>query len=353
MSNNNFLKTGVLALILIVIFFAGWEMYWRSQGYRVNFDDGKILWSDKRAMVYGPVEKTTVFIGSSRIKYDLDVPTWEKLTGNKAVQLAMEGSSPLPILADLANDEDFRGKLVIDVTEGLFFSTGSRREREPLENIKYYHDRTPSDRAGFLFGKRLESQLVFLNKDYLSINGLLSQLPIPRREGVFQMPYFPPAFSHTTYDRQAIIQPELLVDTNIRNQVIGNWLFFAEMGKKEPPPPKEHFIGIMQTVKEQVERIRSRGGQVIFVRTPSSGPFWEMESKVMSRDKLWDPLLAVTNTPGIHFKDYPETSNFICPEWSHLKYEDAIEYTKQLVNQLQLKGWSFPSGNTTTALNNR
>ena len=166
------------------------------------------------------------------------------------------------------------------------------------------------------------------------------------------MPYFPPAFSHTTYDRQAIIQPALLADTNIRNQVIGNWLFFAEMSKNEPPPKPEDIMEIMATVKSHVGRIRSRGGQVIFVRTPSSGPFWEMENKMMGREKLWDPLLKITNTPGIHFKDYPETSNFICPEWSHLSHQDAIEYTKHLVNHLQQKGWSFSNAQRSTSFIN-
>jgi hypothetical protein len=90
---------------------------------------------------------------------------------------------------------------------------------------------------------------------------------------------------------------------------------------------------------------------VIFVRTPSSGPFWEIESKMMGRDKLWDPLLAITNTPGIHFKDHPETSNFICPEWSHLKHEDAIEYTTHLVRHLEEKGWKFTSTGATSFIN--
>jgi hypothetical protein len=66
----------------------------------------------------------------------------------------------------------------------------------------------------------------------------------------------------------------------------------------------------------------------------------------MGRDKLWDPLLAITNTPGIHFKDYPETSNYVCPEWSHLSYADAINYTTHLVRQLQQKGWTFKTAGT-------
>jgi hypothetical protein len=352
MSTNSLLKAGIFAIIIVTAFFASWEIFWRSKGYTINYDDGKILWADKRARVYDPADKATVFIGSSRIKYDLDIPTWEKITGTHAIQLAIEGSSPLPVLEDLASDEKFKGRLVIDVTEGLFFGGRSRQEKEPLENIKYFKDVTPSDRAGFQVGKRLESQFVFLNKDYLSLNGMLSRLPIPKRKGVFEMPYFPPEFSHTTFDRQAIIQPAMLKDSNITKQVIGNWLFFAELGKKEPPPPKEHFIGIMNSVKGWVDKIRSRGGQVIFVRTPSSGPFWEMESKVMSRDKLWEPLLAVTRSPGIHFKDYPETSGYICPEWSHLKHDDAIDYTKHLAKHLEQKGWMFPNTSKTTSFLN-
>ena len=43
----------------------------------------------------------------------------------KIIQLAIEGNSPLPVLEDLAADENFKGNLVVDVTEGLFFSSSS------------------------------------------------------------------------------------------------------------------------------------------------------------------------------------------------------------------------------------
>ncbi len=341
MSNNHSMKAGVLALVMVFAFLVSWELYWRSQGYSINYDDGKVLWADKRARVYEPSDKTTVFIGSSRIKFDLDIPTWERLTGDEAVQLAMEGNSPLPILEDLAADEKFKGKLVIDVTEGLFFAARSNRDKEPGENIQYYKERTPSQKASFQVSRLLESRLVMLDQDYLSLNGLLDRCGIPPRAGVFQMPYFPPEFSHNTFDRQSIIQPRFLTDTNLQKQVTGNWLMFAEMAKKQPPPTKDDIMHVFNTVRDQVAKIRSRGGQVIFVRTPSSGPFWEMESKVMPREKLWDPLLAITQTPGIHFKDHPETSNYSCPEWSHLAHKDAIDYTRHLVNHIEQKGWQF------------
>src|SRR4051812_26747670 len=117
-----FLKAGILALILVSACVASWEMFLRHQGRGISYDDGGSLWSNKRKQVYQPTDKATVFIGSSRIKYDLDINTWQNITGDRVIQLANVGSSPRLMLQDLANDPNFKGKLVIDVTEFLFFS---------------------------------------------------------------------------------------------------------------------------------------------------------------------------------------------------------------------------------------
>lgn len=343
---NQFVKAGLLSLSLVLLFFIAWEFFWRSKGYGITYDDGKDLWSGKRALIYQPKEEATVFIGSSRIKYDLDIPTWERLTGEQAVQLAMEGNSPVPILVDLSNDRKFKGKLVVDVTEGLFFSASPNNTSEPEAWIHYYKDKTPSQKGSYFINKGLESQLAFLNKEYLSINGLLGQLEIPKREGVFHFPYFPKEFGHVTFERQSIIEEKFMYDTNLQKQVTGNWMFFAEMRKKSPPQPPTVTDSIFQVVKAATEKIIKRGGEVIFVRTPSSGPYWEGEKRTFPREKYWDRLLTLTGIEGIHFKDYPETSNYICPEWSHLGYKDAIDYTQHFVDQLVAKGWRFKQPST-------
>src|SRR5579862_8556934 len=122
---------------------------------------------------YEPSDKATVFIGSSRIKYDLDIPTWESATNTHAIQLAMVGSTPRPLLADLANDPNFKGKLVVDITEFLFFSDLPYLLASPVAGIDYYKKRTPAQKASFILDKPLESRLAFLNSDFFSINGLL------------------------------------------------------------------------------------------------------------------------------------------------------------------------------------
>src|SRR5215216_6953513 len=103
MHTNKFLKAGILALIIVVCGFASWELWLRYRGYDIAYDDDEMLWSSKRAKVYQPSDEATVFIGSSRIKFDLDIELWRKLTGEDAVQLAVEGNSPRPVLNDLAN----------------------------------------------------------------------------------------------------------------------------------------------------------------------------------------------------------------------------------------------------------
>src|SRR6476620_8611257 len=116
MQDKSISKSAVMMLVIVITAVFGYEMFLRNKGAEISYDDGPELWSDKRAMVYGPSDKQVVFIGSSRIKYDLDIPTWEAQTQLKAIQLAMVGSTPRPALDELANDADVKGKLILDVT---------------------------------------------------------------------------------------------------------------------------------------------------------------------------------------------------------------------------------------------
>ncbi len=347
MKAPNLKKAGILALIMIVIVIGCWEYYLRAQKLKVAYDDGEVLWSDKRAMVYESPDKATVFIGSSRNKYDLDIATWQNFTGDHPIQLAIEGECPRLVLQDLANDKNFRGKLIVDVTEGLFFSSAPNNNTKPKEHIDYYKNRTPAQRAGFQINHLLESQFVFLDKDYFSLNALLYKLPIKKRKGVFALPFdFVMEFGRITFDRQNIMMEKFLVDTSLQNQIKGLWLFFDKINK-ESPVSGDSLQHVLASVKNATDRIKARGGQVLFVRTPSSGYYWPTECKNFPREKYWNQLLFFTNCPGIHFKDYPEIANFECPEWSHLSQPQAIVWTKNLIEILQKeKGWTFPHQQT-------
>jgi len=342
MESKHFLKAAILTAVLVIVFIIGWEWRLRSQGMPISYDDGPSLWANKRAMVYKPSGEATVFIGASRIKYDLDIPTWEKLTGNKAIQLAIEGESPLPVLDDLAADEKFKGNLVVDVTEGLFFTCDPNNLSNPKKHISFFKKQTPSEKASFQLNHLLESQFVFLDKHYFSLSGYLSELPFHNRAGVFTMPNdFPIEFSRKTFERQSWMNEKFTKDTSLQKKVTGLWLFFDSINEEKPVEGAK-FDSLLQTITADVQKIRARGGQVLFVRTPSSGHYWQEEQKYFPREKYWDKLLSITNSPGIHFKDYTAIDHFKCPEWSHLSQPQAVIFTENFVSILEKdKGWKF------------
>ena len=344
MESKNFVKAGILTLVLVVISIGSWEFYLRNKGVTIAYDDGKELWSDKRAKVYAPSDKATVFIGSSRNKYDLDIDTWRSLTGEDAIQLAFEGASPLPILDDLASDPKFKGKLIVDVTEGLFFGLASPNGSRVTDGIKYYKEQTPAQKFSFKVNHILESQLVFLDKDYFSLNALLEKSGIPPRPGVYGGLDFPMEFGRVTFDRQDKMTDRFVADTNLQNKVKSIWQDIGKMMSTMPRPTQGQIDSIFTTVKNDIDKIKARGGQILFVRTPSSGPFLMGEKMGFPREKYWNRLLTFTNCPGIHFEDYPALANFKCPEFSHLTPSDAIVFTKNIIKILEEeKEWRFPN----------
>jgi len=334
MRASNLSKAAVFTLLFVVLVIGSWEIILRSRGVSISYDNGKELWADKRAMVYDPSGKTTVFIGSSRIKFDLDIDTWEKETGKHAVQLAIEGSSPIPVLTDLGNDPNFHGNLVVDVTEGLFYSNDRYNLVKPETDIAWYKKRTPAEKASFVLNHILESRLVFLDRDKLSLNAALDRFNIPDRPGVYAFPAFPLDFNCSEFSRQSKMTPRFVADTNLQHQVQNVWRFVMDLGKKAPPPKQDPVPPILGTVRAAIDKIRARGGEVVFIRTPSSGVMLGVEQHVFPRARFWDPLLAATHCQGIYYTDYPATSHFVCPEWSHLTPQDAILYTRALITEL-------------------
>ena len=344
MDQKNFPKAAIFTVVNLLIGIICWEFYLRKTGNNISFDDGPALWSEKRDEVYK--KNATVFIGSSRIKYDLDIETWESITGEEAVQLAMEGTSPRPILENLANDEDFKGKLIIDITEVLFFSKSPGRQHEVAANLDFYKNHhTPAQRAGFSLNNKLEAKFVFLDKEAFSLAALLSKVKLPPRQGVFSPPAFPVDFNRVTDDRQSYMTDRFVANATMKDQVKAIW---ASMGqRREPPPTGDTLTAILQGIKGNVDKIKARGGTVLFVRTPSSGPFKEVEGKAFPRERYWDQMLAFTNTPGIHYMDYSAIDNFECPEFSHLSKNDAVLFTKEFIRILQTEmNWNFPSKQT-------
>ncbi|MEZ0485707.1 hypothetical protein [Fibrella aquatica] len=350
MKTSNYVKAAWLALAIVLAFVAGWELYWRSQNLQLSYNDDESLWASKRKQVYESSPKRPVLVGSSRIKFDLDQRTWTRITGEKPIQLSIDGTSPRPVLTDLGNDPKFKGIVIVDVTEMLFFTPdGSFPEKEAIKRVTAYPTWSLSQQISFQINRVLESNLLFLDELNLSLNPLLNLLPIPARPGVWGGPQFPREFYVIDQDRQSIMTAAFVTDIGMQNKVKGVWL---DVGAHSPPdaikgPP---LLAVLEATRRSVDQIRARGGQVLFIRTPSEGTMREAEKKLYPRAEYWDRLLAYTNTPGIYFEDYPALNHFYCPEWSHLTPEGAITFTEDLIPIIAQKmNWPLAEPLTATA----
>lgn len=342
MNAANYSKAAWLALVLVSAFVTGWEFHWRHENYFQSYNDDESLWASKRKLIYQSSPARPVVIGSSRIKFDLDLATWERVTGEKPIQLSIPGTSPRPLLTDLGNDPNFKGTLLIDVTEPLFFTpTGSFPEREAIKRVKAYPKWSPSQQISFQINRVLEANLLFLDDVNLALNPLLKKIPLPTRPGAWGGPQFPTKFTVNDFDRQTKMTPAFLADTAMQTKVKNIWQDIGAHSPKEAiagPPLTE----ILNSVRLSVAKIRARGGRVLFIRMPSEGPMHDAEKQMFPRAMYWDRLLSYTQTPGIHFEDYPAISRFHCPEWSHLAPKDAALFTQDLMPIIQQKtGWSL------------
>jgi hypothetical protein len=129
----------------------------------------------------------------------------------------------------------------------------------------------------------------------------------------------------------------------LQEKIKGRWLRLFT----PPPPPsfvppdifaaktEEAIKARFTDTKVAIDKLRGRGGKIVFVRFPMTGPLKEHEDKFTPRAQTWDPLLQMTGAPGIYFEDFPELAGFNCPEWSHLSSGDSVEFTKRLVPHLR------------------
>ena len=257
----------------------------------------------------------------------------------------MAGSTVYPALADLADDKNFHGTIICSFVPHLFFAPpGSPPMERAEKGVKRYHNQTPAQHVSEYLGMWLEEHVAFLKPDDLSLEGLLNQLPIPNRSGARVPPTFPPYFQTEDRERRARMWEKCAEpESELAKRIQQIWI---PLFTPPPPPsyvPPDVFLakikeGIQQRFGDTVaaiEKIRARGGKIVFVRFPHSGGLKDLEDKIMPRPRSWDPLLQMTHAPGIYYSDFPELSGFNCPEWSHLTAGESVEFSKRLVPHLR------------------
>ncbi|HJU07996.1 MAG TPA: hypothetical protein VJ727_05890 [Rhodanobacteraceae bacterium] len=318
-------------LIMTLLMLGAWEWHWRAYGVEPSIANSDGLWATQRRRIdNGEGDGATVIVGSSRLLFDMQLPVWQKLSGQRPIQLALEGTSPMFALEDLADDPNFRnGRLLVDVAPELFFSGFALRQGV----LKYTRKQSPSQRIGqWLSMHFVEPYLAFDDPDYALPTVLARQEWWPARLGMHSRTPVRKLMVVVDEDRASHIWDKLEKDPVYAKLAQSIWTQHLAPSPDDPSPAQ-----LQKTIDEQIARaaaavakLRKRNVQVIFVRTPSTGVYLAWENKVFPRAKTWDVLLAKTGAPGVHFQDHPELQGFWLPEWSHLAARDAMRFTAAL-----------------------
>ena len=331
----------VAVVVAVLVAVTAWEVYCRSLGYESTLNNTTDLWAEARRRVQ---PESITIVGDSRAWFDVDLDEIERGLGKRPIQLAQPGSCPYPVLEDLAKDETFHGTIICSILPRIYFAPpGSPPMDRAQKAVQRYYGQTWAQRVSHELSVPVELSFAFLKQDDLTLEALLQELPIPNRPYALVPPLLPPYFCSIDRERRARMVEQCARPGRLQERVRKRW---ARLFTPPPPPsyiPTERFMADLRQAIEAryrdtktcVDKLRARGGKIVFVRFPMSGPLKEFEDKNTPRAQTWDPLLQQTGVPGIHFEDFPELASFDCPEWSHLSAGDSVEFTKRLVPHLR------------------
>ena len=261
----------VLAVGLVVLH----EGFVRTRGFIPSVTDDVQLWSLRRSEVGRDDGGEIVLIGASRIQADINGDVFaEEFSGRKPKQLAIVGSSAIPVLEHFARDETFRGLIICDVMPIHFFTRGDWATGQGAAYVAYAKKDKPWDLAATCLRVFLESQLALraphVSPSPATLLGLLGLRPLPRQHTVVD------ADRYTHIDRR----PDEVPLKDIEE--------LARLTEQASPVSRERLDSDLAAFDDAVLRIQARGGQVVFTVLPVSGFRRDAEERRFPRPEFWD-----------------------------------------------------------------
>lgn len=289
-----------------------------------DLDNSEVTWTNEKLRAAGA---PAAIVGDSRILFDTDLDRFQRLTGIRPIQLAIHGTSALTLLEDVAADPDFKGVLIVGLADTMFF--------QPFDGYGGYVHKFAEYRAPYKIVSNeidhvLQRRLAFLDSNH-RLSVVAHRLDPDFRPGVEGPKDDIWKLQEVGEHRQAWLWDRVEYDPAWRARTRWAWKGFKE---KFPYTPQLIAKGLARA-KAAVDKIRARGGDVVFVRPPSAPQLRVNEEAQVPRAKGWDRLLAITHSVGVHADDLPASvQGLTLPEWSHLNRRCSVVFTDAYVRAL-------------------
>ena len=322
------LRTWLLVMALVLVCLGGWESFWRMQGYIPTVDDELGLWAAIRRQANQQEGDSVALIGSSRIQLGLNPDVFARTTAVRPLMLAIDGNSPLPVLQNLAEDPKFSGLVICGLTP-QWLAESKTTKRRAAKWIRKYRRQKWSSRLETQLSATIQQLFVFRFPG-ISPTRVWHHLINDERLKKVYAPMRMDRYRLADYSRTDLSRLKEAREKRSR-QLAATTISLAP----------ETFRERVGQVHRWVESIEHRGGQVVFIRMPSTGTIREIEEATWPRHHYWDVFAARMPGLTIHFEDYTALSSLPCPDGSHLDAGGAILFSEALVNIFRNKNLSF------------
>src|SRR5438477_4523341 len=116
---------------MLIAFVAIMEARLKVRGIRATAVDNESTWIHERARASSLGSGAMILVGSSRMQTSIDLDVLRERTKFEPVQLALDGSSFVPVLAGLAKDAEIRGTVLVAFQDSALISPDDK------QNIAY------------------------------------------------------------------------------------------------------------------------------------------------------------------------------------------------------------------------
>jgi hypothetical protein len=322
-SGGRMLRTLIVGGLIALLATGAWELGWRQYGFTAGVNDDDNTWALERLRVPRNDPDAVVFAGTSRTRRALIPEAWAAATGMaRPAQLSVAGSASQELLAHLANSEDFRGIVLLDLAPATFLgypadSAFVQVVQTRLQAYTTLHT-SPARRSEALLRQCAQRYLV-------SFSPKLGAPAFYRRWVQRDPRWFfldrsqVPRFEETE-DFAAFEYARALVTQQAQQAL-------AAVQAIPEPERLARRAAMAEALTRHVTRIQARGGAVVFVQHPITGEAATVLEAAYPRAAYWDYFAAQVPGLWLHFADHAETRDLIAIDSSHLSQKTAEAYT--------------------------
>ncbi len=312
-----------LALALMLVAVGGWEVLIRSAALGPEFMDNRALWVSTRQKLNTYGANAVAVLGASRVQRAIHPETLAQELGGPVAHLAVEGTSAIPLLEDLAVDPRFRGTVLFSVAPAFSFNrTLSKLDAGDQAGwVTYYRSQSRSRRMEHRLRLVIQGLFAFRSPEAAFTRVLADMLlrgKLPETDFKTTFADRSVSIDYSKFKRTA--NPQRIVDLYLQNTEA------YEAGE---------FADLINYVSAVVTILKAKNCRVIFLRLPSGDIVRDLERQMFPHERFWGYMQDNIDAEFIHFEDYPALRGYLSVDGSHIASENSAAFTRALANVIK------------------